>query len=131
MPCGECDRLRKENRELCEELDEYRNMSDGLDPLAFQIKKKLRLRPQAAKVLAIMVHNAGRIVLNRTLIDAGDYEGEANNPDDRRAINSLAVSVTHIRRGLEDVRIFDAVQTFYGQGRMVAKADAERIRALL
>lgn len=128
MGCDDCARTI---RELREELHEYRTLTEGEDPLAFQIKVRFRLRPQAAKVLAILVKNAGRVVMNRTLIDAADYEGEANNPDDRRAINSLAATITHIRRGLEDVRIFDAVQTFYGHGRMVSKEDAAKVRDVL
>jgi len=131
MSCNECDRLRRENRELREELHEYRATVDGEDPLAFNLKVRFRLRPQQARVLAALVKNPGRIMNNLTLVDASGYVGEENNPDKHRAQKSLRPMISQISRHLEDARLFDVIQTFYGQGRMISTSDAERIRAMM
>lgn len=132
MPCGECDRLRRENRELKEEIAEYgKSMIEGQSPLAFTIKTRLSLRPASAKVLACLIENAGRVVSNRALATAADYSGEATNPNDSRAMSAVGVAITHCRRALEDVGIYRVIHTFYGEGRTISKEDAAKVRALL
>lgn len=131
MACGECDTLRRQVRELREELAEFQKYEDSESPLVFSLKKALRLRPQSAKILAALMDRQDKVVKVDLLIDASEYEGEAGNPNDRRFRAIIGVNLARIRRSMEDARIEGAVQTFYGNGYMISKSVADQVRALL
>lgn len=131
MACSECDSLRRQVRELKEELAEFQKYDDADSPLVFELKKALRLRPQSAKILAALMERQDKVVKVDLLIDAAEYEGEAGNPNDQRFRAIIGVNLARIRRGMEDARIDGSVQTFYGHGYMISKAVADQVRALL
>lgn len=119
VACGECDRLRRENRELREELEEWRS-SDGevVDTRIQDIGRKLNVRPQAVKMALILMRSPGEAMTHDRLARAIGYEGD----NTRRITGVLA----HHLRGAGI-----PVKSAWGIGQRISAEDAEKVRALL
>lgn len=132
--CRECDRLRAENRELREELEEWRSM-DSVHERGDSaiIASRLKTRPQVSKLISVLVENENRVVGREFFVDALGYSG-AGRDHDRRGTDEdrwLKVIVSWARRALESVGIFDAVANVRGRGYMMTKQKAAEVRAVV
>lgn len=132
--CRECDRLRAKNRELMEELEEWRNMDSVHESGDYiTIAATLKTNPQPAKLISILAENENRVVGIDFFTDALQYSGMGGG-DDRRGTNEarwLKVVVAHARRALESVGIFDAVANVRGRGYLMTKQKAAEVRAVV
>ena len=132
MGCDNCDRLRRQVRELTEEIKEYEASGHTDDDLSVRrLAKTLRIKPQAAKILAALLDRPGRLTSTDLLIEAAEYEGEATNPNDRRFKAAIGMNISSIRRGLESKSIYGGIENFYGTGYVLKKEAAEKVKALL
>jgi len=132
MGCDNCDRLRRQVRELTEEIKEYEASGHTDDDLFVRrLAKTIGIKPQAAKILSLLMDHPGRLTSTDLLIEAAEYEGEATNPNDRRFKSAICVNISSIRRRLESKSIHKAIENFYGTGYVLSKEAAAKIRALL
>lgn len=119
MGCANCERMKREIRELREELEEWRLM-DGevVDSKVHDLAKNLRVRPQAAKLLMALMASPGQTVPVDRLARAIGYDG-----DD---INRMVAMAAHALRsgGVP-------IETVWGKGRRVRLSDVEKIRAMM
>lgn len=119
MACDECVRLRAQIRELKEELAEWRGGNDDvLDTRAQDYAKKLGVRTQSAKMLSVLLDNAGKAISNDRLAEEIGYDGE----NGRRHV---AVVLCNLRKSGVPV------ETVYAKGRRIRLDDVDKIRAML
>lgn len=133
MACDECDRLRKQVRELKEEIAEYEadTLDDSEDPMPMRLTQTFRIRPQSARILWAMMKKPGRVLSMDALAHASEYHGDTTNPNDRAFKQSTRTNISRIRRGLESRQIFGGVQNSYGRGFLLTKEAAVRIAEIL
>lgn len=132
MACGECDRLRRENRELREEIEEWRSGVDlGEDYV--RLASIVPMNPQCSRIIVRMMQNPGHVVLSGELIETMHYRGEDRDlPDGNTSSGrALMVIMSLSRRALERVGVNDALVNFRGLGYYITKDAATKVRALL
>lgn len=122
MPCDDCASLRRENEEL-------RAILYPADDLTFRLAKRLRLRPQEAKVLARLLRNPGSVVPHDDLQRAADYSGGIGTLNARQG---LSQQVAGIRRALAEIggKTSDLI-SWHKKGYALKVEAAHRVRALL
>lgn len=123
MPCGECDRLRKENRELREEIREWE--SSAVTTLeSHRVRDYLGgARPQCVSVCMALCISGGRVVLAEDLIDGA---GLSENQSPR---NSLQVAISHLRRSLRNKGLPGGeIKNMHGVGYVMSRAIAAEIK---
>lgn len=100
MPCGECDRLRVQVRELKEEIAEWeRTGGEIVDTSVNDLAKKIGTHLQPAKMLLALARARGKTVTNERMCDVIGYEGYGT-------VNILAQITLRARRaGFPVVRI--------------------------
>lgn len=119
LACDECVRLRTTIRELRDELSEWRGAGDDvLDARAQDYAKKLGIRTQSAKMLSVLLDNAGKAISNDRLAEEIGYDGD----NGRRVV---AVVLCNLRKSGVPV------ETVYAKGRRIRLDDVDKIRAML
>lgn len=134
MPCGECDRLRAQVRDLKDELSEWERMRGGDETRVNLLRSRLRLRPQPAKILDALMDRPGMVVSLDTLIDRSDAGGTL--PDDAMPsrggpLQSIRVNIARVRAALMDKRIVGGVVNVRGEGYVLDKRAAEQVRGII
>lgn len=117
MTCPQCDRLVRENRELRDEVAEWRRL-DAASPERepdhlYALKKTLGLMPGHARVLLALAARAPRCVTIDELFEASrpPYGGWA-----QPGSKLLQVQICGLRRALAEHGYHDAICAYLGQG---------------
>ena len=130
MGCVNCERLKREIRELREELDEW-GLVENNETLADKIRTRFRLRPQAAYTLAAMIERPGRVFSREAIIQHIGYNGSPMDTKRNGEDQSVRTNISWVRLGLKDARLDVEVRNVHGQGYLITKEDAEKVRAAL
>lgn len=119
MGCVNCERLKREIRELKEEIEEW-EAYDGevVDSEAHDLSRKIGVRPQAAKLLITLMDAPGQTISVDRLARAIGYEGDDNN-------GMVAMAAHALRAGGVPI------ETVWGKGRRVRLSDVERIKGMM
>lgn len=124
-PTQELERLRVENRELREELNEWRKRGDepefaGDIPLW---SKALKMRPQATAAVMALCEARGRFLtrwyLHDLIVETGQSTGIVN------------VAICHAREALKRLGVTNIIISAYGHGYMITPEGARQVRALV
>lgn len=130
MPCDNCERLRREIRELKEEIAEWGKVENN-EALSDRLRIRFRLRPQAALALAAMLERPGRVFSVQALIQHIGYNGNPMDTKRNGEDQSVRTNISWVRLGLMDARLGVHVRNIQRQGYMISKEDAEKIMAAL
>jgi DNA-binding response OmpR family regulator len=132
-PDDELTRLRRENRELREEIEEYRRKEAELigavkaqfDPgLLTDLRQALRLPPAQAKLLLILLDAAPSIIPREKAAVAISI---SDHPSDMKVVD---VQLSHLRKALTRQGL-PGPQTATGYGYRLTAEDAHTIRSTL
>lgn len=137
MACDNCDRLRREIRELKEEIAEYElgtdHEADETD--VFRLKIALRIKPQSAKLLHGLMQTPGKLVTLNALAEWSDV----NKRQDHDQFPSRTGPGRHIRVLVKDIRDgfvsrglpSDLIHNAYGRGYILDQTATEPLQALM
>jgi len=130
MPCDSCDRLKRQVRELKEEIAEW-DRTENNESLADKLRLRFRLRPQAAYTLAAMIERPGRVFSKQAIIQHIGYDGSPMETKRDGEDQSVRTNISWVRSGLKYAGLDVEVRNIHAQGYLISKEDAEKVRALL
>ena len=121
----ELENLRRENRELREELEEWRKVgSEDRDERIHQWRRSLGVVPQAAHIAMILCGAPGRFLAVGYLHDAIAASEETHD-------KLVSVAVSRLKKAIRLRGITDAIHNEYGHGYMITPEGAKAVKALV
>lgn len=138
--CPTCDRLRAENRELREEIEEWERSAanGGADNSAAEvIAAVFKMHPQEARLVRALMDGRNAVISHDDLGERMGYTGIERWYQDKRGVDvsskrdQIKVVVHRARKWLEQGGVFESIVSVRSLGYMMTKQKAAEIERML
>lgn len=134
MACDNCDRLRREVRELKEELAEWQAGSSFEAENTTEvdlIRAKFRVRPQTAKIISALLSRPGKVVSHDLLVQAASCGGAVDGDKYPSRTGPLAVLRIAVAQARKAITFRNTIINVKERGYMIPVEKADALNAVL